>query len=313
MPPQPGMFALPYASTHKSRAGNDMHGATTDIGVTYHATTLGSSSRPHAEDNKKDRKRREIAGKLGKEMSDRRDERQLAEMASSQHSIAIQLSTRPQTLPAYNLRLYPVTLERSALLAQLAAEEEYALEGVRTAWEEEREQVENEWKRGRERVRERLLEGIEERRRRAREEKDGEGVVDSALDSQSRPHITRKLRNKLNNSPPPTPFTAGQAPPTHPTTTFIPVPNPNSLSIDELPSPFPLPLTSSLLPNGYTGANGRKKSKGGGVQPQALTGLGKAISQMTSGKEVEIESDMGEIRRGAKRRRAAATTQNNKI
>ena len=42
---------------------------------------------------------------------------------------------------------------------------------------EERERVEEEWKRGRERIRERMLEGIEERRRRAREEKDGEGTV----------------------------------------------------------------------------------------------------------------------------------------
>ena len=52
----------------------------------------------------------------------------------------------------------------------------------------------------------------------------------------------------------------------------------------------------------------RRKAKGaGGAQPQALTGLGKAISQLTPGKEPEIESDLGEIRRGAKRRRAAAS------
>lgn len=90
----------------------------------------------------------------------------------------------------------------------------------------------------------------------------------------------------------------------------MPVPNPNSLSVDELPSPFPLPLTSSSLPNGYAGASGRRKAKSGGVQPQALTGLGKAISQMTAGKEVEIEGDLGEIRRGVKRRRTATTALN---
>lgn len=232
------------------------------------------------------------------------------------------------------LRLYPLSLERSALLAQLASEESYACETVRIAYEEERDRVEEEWRKGRDKVRERLLEGIEERRRRAREEKDGEGISgelsitpyidfllpasncvfncceDATLDSQSRPHITRKLRNKMGSSPPPS-FSVfshnGQGYPSLPAT-VVPVPNPNSLSVDELPSPFPLPLTSSSLPNGYNGSNGHKrKSKSSGVQPQALTGLGKAIQQLTSGKELEIESDLGEIRRAAKRRRAAAT------
>ena len=88
----------------------------------------------------------------------------------------MQLATRPESSSAYMLRLYPLTLERSALLQQIASEEEYEHEAVRIAYEEERDRVEEEWKRGRERVRERLLEGIEERRRRAREEKDGEGI-----------------------------------------------------------------------------------------------------------------------------------------
>lgn len=79
-------------------------------------------------------------------------------------------------MPAYQLRLYPITLERSALLASLVLQERHALDCVQTAYEEERERVEDEWKRGRERIKERLLEGIEERRRRAREEKEGEGT-----------------------------------------------------------------------------------------------------------------------------------------
>ena len=48
---------------------------------------------------------------------------------------------------------------------------------IETAYEEERDRVEEEWKRGRDMIRKRLLEGIDERRRRAREEKDGEGNV----------------------------------------------------------------------------------------------------------------------------------------
>lgn len=80
----------------------------------------------------------------------------------------------------YNLRMYSLSLERSATLAQLVLEEKHGLAGIETAYEEERERVEEEWRKGRVRVRERLLEGIEERRRRAREEKEGEGAVNGA-------------------------------------------------------------------------------------------------------------------------------------
>jgi hypothetical protein len=89
----------------------------------------------------------------------------------------MQLAARPETLSSYTLRLYPLSIERSALLAQLAVEERNSLESAESAYELERERVEEEWKRGRDRIRERLLEGIEERRRRARDEKDGEGTV----------------------------------------------------------------------------------------------------------------------------------------
>jgi len=92
----------------------------------------------------------------------------------------MQLAARPETLPSYTLRLYPLSIERSALLAQLAVEERNSLESAEAAYELERERVEEEWKRGRDRIRERLLEGIEERRRRARDEKDGEGTVSGA-------------------------------------------------------------------------------------------------------------------------------------
>ena len=125
------------------------------------------------------------------------------------------LCTRPESLRHFQLRLYPSALERSALLAQFEAEERYANELAQVAYEEGRERVEEERRRGRERVRERLMEGIEERRKRAREEKESEGtaggmwvllesrsiiyrtlhITDSSLDSNSRPPITRKLRN----------------------------------------------------------------------------------------------------------------------
>ena len=112
MPPQPGVFPLPYASTsaHKSRANHtEIHNGTTDMVTSYppppHHTVhhpssssllAGPSSRPHGtfllhlghvlihsfiaspgantDDGKKDRRRKEIVGRLGKEMNDRRDE-----------------------------------------------------------------------------------------------------------------------------------------------------------------------------------------------------------------------------------------------
>lgn len=139
-------------------------------------------------------------------------------------------------------------------------------------------------------------------------------LVDAALDSQSRPHITRKLRNKLGGtSPPPTPLASNtpgggaissiaQGP-----ITSGPFLNPHSLSVDELPSPFPLPLTSAHLNIGV-GANGtsnRRRAKGGGREAQTVGGLGKSLQLLTGCKESETDQDLGEIRR-TKRRRVAA-------
>ena len=362
MPPQPGVFALPYASTHNVRP---------DV-VHVHHPPAGPSSRTHgahppsrsarpsahhppADDPKRDKKRKDLSGKVGKEMTDRRDEsvfaslprchrltwpprgRHFAENISALHSAAIQLASRPETHPLYNLRIYPLSLERSALLAQLTYEEKHGLVAIETAYEEERERVEEEWRKGRVRVRERLLEGIEERRRRAREEKEGEGAVngpssrfppiihsppsypDVSLDSQTRAHITRKLRNKLGTSPPPTPLGLGAFGLGNGSVTPMasgPLTNPHSLSVDEIPSPFPFSLTAVTLPNGHATSgvcggpnNGnRRRNKGGGAHQGMVGagGLGKSLAFLAPSKDVEIEADLIEIRRGTKRRRAAA-------
>jgi hypothetical protein len=92
------------------------------------------------------------------------------------HNTALQLSAHPETCPLYMLRLYPLSLERSALLAQCAGEERRGLACVDVAYEEEKMRVEEECRIGRSRVKERLLEGLEERRKKAREEKEGEGT-----------------------------------------------------------------------------------------------------------------------------------------
>ncbi|KAJ7930128.1 hypothetical protein B0H13DRAFT_1963424 [Mycena leptocephala] len=316
MPPQTGMFPVPYPSSNKD---------TMNITYQHHNAVAGPSSRTHnipMEDVKKEtKKRKEISGKLGKEMNDRRDDgRHYNETVSALQRTAMQLSTRPETLPLYELRLLPLSFERSALLVQLEIEEKHAMDCAHLAYDEERQRVEDEWRRGRDRVRERLLEGIEERRRRAREEKEGEGTVGDASMEQSRPHITRKLRNKMGTSPPPTPLGAqaaalanGAAISNLPITSG-PFLNPHSLSVEEIPSPFPLPLTSTAIPGGGAaagsvptpGPNGRRRPKGSGTHlSQAIGGLGKSLAALTGCKESEIENDLVEIRRANKRRRAA--------
>ncbi|ETW79131.1 hypothetical protein HETIRDRAFT_323145 [Heterobasidion irregulare TC 32-1] len=320
MPPQPGMFAIPYASAHKVRASNNLevHNGIPDMNMAYHhhshhhpnqlsSSTMiaGPSSRVHVDDSRREKRRKEIAGRLGREMT-REDMRHYTEAISTLHSTALQLAAQPEKLPAYQLRLYSLSLERSALLAQAAVEEKYALDTAQAAYEFERERIEEEWKRGRNRIRERMLEGVEDRRRRARDDKDADGVVggETSLDSQSRPIVTRKLRNKLGTSPPPTPQSTN-ANGSLGSISMIAglLPNPHSLSVDELPSPFPLSLTSAILtnaPSGGSGSNGRRRAKGGGSQPQAA---GKSEAGLVSCKESELESDLGEIRRGNRRRR----------
>jgi len=299
------------------------------------------------DDGRKEKKRKE-SSKHTKEMSDRRDDgRHFTESVSALHNATHLLSTHPELSPLFRLRLYPLSIERSSILAQLDFEERYAIECAEVAYHEERERVEEEWRKGRERVRERLLEGIEERRRRAREEKEGEGTLgDAALDSHSRPPITRKLRNKLGTSPPPTPHNGslngsmhplglsglsntpggsnGTTLPSNLSITSGPFLNPHSLSVDDLPSPFPLPLTSSHLPHssgggaagglgGGSGAGlgvingGRRRPKGGGNNQNQLAGAqGKSLLVLSTIRDNDVDNDLGEIRRGNKRRRATA-------
>lgn len=123
-------------------------------------------------------------------------------------------------------------------------------------------------------------------------------------------------------SPPPTPVPGGHTGlgngaiasiASGPVTTG-PQTNPHSLSVDELPSPFPIPLISGHSGGGQSygygagaggAGNGRRRAKGAG-QAQAPGTLGKSLNVFHPLKESEYDADMGEIRRGNKRRRAAA-------
>ncbi|KAH7106034.1 hypothetical protein BKA62DRAFT_688663 [Auriculariales sp. MPI-PUGE-AT-0066] len=332
MPPTPGQFALPPQSssaaqrnghvlqqhyqhqqmqhqiqTHPVHAQNHIYGQQApytngDMAMQYAAA--GPSHIAQQDDSRnKERRRREGSARQQRQevVVDRSDAQRVQnERVQALALSGTQLFADPGGHPEFVMRLLPHSIERTALLNQINYDEAYGLENARMAWEEERERVDTEWRKGVERIKERLLEGIEERRRRAREEKEGEGVVDSSLDGAARPHVTRKLRNKLNPSPPPTPSGSGlgtnDAGPGG-----RPVLNPHSLAVEELPSPFPLTLTDVALAS----ATGAKRAKKTGAQIQSV-GFGRAIQQLTQLKDGEIDADLGEIRRSSKKRRTAA-------
>lgn len=56
--------------------------------------------------------------------------------------------------------------------------------------------------------------------------------------------------------------------------------------------------------NGPSNGSRRRAKGGGGNQGQALGGLGKSLLLLNAMRDGEIENDLGEIRRGSKRRRA---------
>lgn len=71
------------------------------------------------------------------------------------------------------------------MLVQSAGEERRGLACADVAYEEEKMRIEDEYLAGRARVKERLLEGLEERRKKAREEKEGEGTSGGVCSSLS--------------------------------------------------------------------------------------------------------------------------------
>ncbi|CAE6406173.1 unnamed protein product [Rhizoctonia solani] len=222
---------------------------------------MGTTTSSALDESKKDKKRREMTDRVARFADSRRDERAFVEQQNALRANAHQLYTHPNTHPEFSLRLYPITLERTANLNRIEAAEQAGIARAEAAYEEEQEKIEEEWKRQKERLRERMLEAIEERRRKAREEKDGEGAGESILDPQSRPHATRNSRHGQGIATPTLAEPTGQAGilnalgTAHFTTTGMAL-YPWALSgppvPEDLSSPFPLALTSLAPPNAYT-------------------------------------------------------------
>jgi hypothetical protein len=238
------------------------------------------------------RKNREIADrvtKFSKDLAERKDEIFTNAMAPLTAQSRI-LFAHPAASPAYAMRLYPLTLERAAMLDALDVGEQYALEMLRASWDEEEQKIEEEWKQGKLKVRERCLEAIEERRKRAREEKDGEGFV--GADNGPESLLASRLR------PPEVPNSV--------MFNLIPMNGSYGTGVDDIVSPYPLSLTSTISTSANSTTNGRRRPNRGGARDGAGLVLGRAALSLTGLREGETESDLGDIRKGVKRRRAAA-------
>ncbi|KAL1684178.1 hypothetical protein EV122DRAFT_285913 [Schizophyllum commune] len=283
-----------------------------EMGGGAYAVAGPSGLRAHGsmEEGKKDKKRKDLSGKLGKEMSDRRDDgRAFAETTTALAAASATLATRPADHPLYRLRLLPYSLERSAALSALDFEEKHALDCVRAAYSDERARVEGEWRAGRERVAARMREGIAERRRRAREEKESEGAAGEGAGA--RVDVTRKLRRGGTGADTPDGAAGGATPGAQRDAgiTAGPFRDPLSLSIDEIPSPFALALVSGAPAGGAAAAASAKgKGKRGAGGAGNRMALGQAVVHLVGCKEQDIEQDLGEIRRASKRRRQAQVT-----
>ncbi|KAF8327793.1 uncharacterized protein EI90DRAFT_3067026 [Cantharellus anzutake] len=239
--------------------------------------------------------KREVADRVAKysrDIFERRDDVYTSGL-NSLANLSRRLHQSPSTSPFYAIRLYPIALERAALLDAISLESQYALDSIQNLWRAEVNQIEEEFRRSKTRLRERVMEGLEERRRRAREEKDGDGtvVVESSLEA-----TASVLSRPVGSTTPKPPF-------------VLSAPIPYGLSPDDLASPFPLSLNSTIFSSSHNSSGagaGRKPrlNRTSGKEPQ-LT-LGKAIAGIIGSKEGEIDHDLGEIRRAVKRRRAAA-------
>ncbi|PVG03126.1 hypothetical protein CPB86DRAFT_772065 [Serendipita vermifera] len=281
MPPQAGTFAIP---------------------PTQQQTIMPypNPNHPYSESSNRPKRKRSPKDIGGASLARDDLSQKAAELSMKLTGIAQQLSTDPTEDRGYQLQLYPITLERAARLNMAMLDYEAMLLRAEQAYTDETTRVEEEWVTGKSRVRERLLDGIEERRRKAREEKDADGLgSDLVIDAQARPHITRKVKEKL--------VAAGNSSP-KPTTPLL-QPNGNSLRMEDISTPFPLALTSVPLPPAavpVAPTGGRRKGKGG-AQAQSLFAKGvPSYFHLTEAKDQEKESDLGEIRRASRRKRGQA-------
>ncbi|WVW79509.1 hypothetical protein I302_101478 [Kwoniella bestiolae CBS 10118] len=171
---------------------------------------------PLHSESKRDRKRRETVNKiemLHDESWRNRDEK-FSALYKEYHLENKSVNSQPPTSAKYLLRVYPMSIERDALLEAAEIEYQYKAGQAKKMYESERESIEAQYWDARDQVRQRLLAAVEDRRRKLREEKEGGDVVtETLLEAQIRPRPTRKLpfRNRstsIQNSRGETPLNA---------------------------------------------------------------------------------------------------------
>jgi hypothetical protein len=143
-------------------------------------TTTGPNILPPLlSESKRDRKRRETINKieiLHDESWRTRDEK-FSQLYKEYHNESAAVNSQPPSSSQYLLRIYPVTIERDALLEATEIDYQYKKGQAQRAYEAEREAIEASYWDARDQVRVRLLGAIEERRRKLREEKEGGDVI----------------------------------------------------------------------------------------------------------------------------------------
>jgi hypothetical protein len=136
-------------------------------------------------ESKRDRKRRETINKieyLHDESWKNRDEK-FSQLYKDYHNENKAVNSQPPTSAQYLLKIYPVGIERDALLEATEIDYQYKKGQATRAYEAEREGIEGAYWDARDQVRQRLLGAIEERRRKLREEKEGGDVITGELES----------------------------------------------------------------------------------------------------------------------------------
>ncbi|TIB06754.1 hypothetical protein E3P96_00099 [Wallemia ichthyophaga] len=279
-----------------------------------------------APETKRDKKRRDLVEKLSRQTGETYEKRDLIFLETHNRLLDVHnhlLSTTPTT--AYDatrapstgapmicreqtLRLYELSLERDAQLSAVKHAHGYAMDSARSLYEIERACVQEEYDVVQRSIKTRLSEAIEEKRRKLKEEKDADVGSDSLLDPSTFSRSTRTSRNRKSGHA----STSQGGTPTQAdgSTSGSGNVNGNGNTMEsELNAPpssyLGVPFEDILGTSSISSVlNGKKKKMPAG--PAGMTGpflgLGRSINAgLTAAKEVDVDTDMMEIRK--KRRR----------
>ncbi|EIM20796.1 hypothetical protein E3Q22_01814 [Wallemia mellicola] len=265
-----------------------------------------------APENKRDKKRRDLVEKLNKQSAEIYDRRDLIFLEAHNAMTDVHnhlLSTSPtnpyeftaapstgslMTSREQNLRLYELSLERDAILSAIKHTYGYAMDSAKSLYEIERSRVEEEYDSVQRSIKTKLIDAIEEKKRKLKEEKDMEVGVESLLDATNFSRSTRTSRNRKSGNV--SSSVGGTPSQQDPNESEATVPSSSYLGVA-----FEDILGSSSL-NSVLGGKKKKTPAGPPGMTGPFLGLGRSInSGLTAAKDIDVDTDMMEIRK--KRRR----------